>query len=180
MKIKNPSLLKKLRGWIEKGDAFSIEKSSVKKLFWVLFAPFIIFITLDLITTYIGVCVLGHIELNPTALIIGRFGYIFVCIFQYGRFVAIALVFALLLKRSSKNDIRKFFILFMWSLLLYNYVQTILFNSNMLYASQSGEFIVTPHTLDPESDTPEEYWQNVQQANYSFEPIRNDFCKMLP
>jgi len=180
MKNNNPSLLKKLRRWAEKGDALSIEKSSFKKLFWVLFTPFIVFITIDMITTYIGVCVLGQIELNPTALIIGKFGYIFVCIFQYGRFVVVALVFAFFLKRSSRNDIRKFFILFLWSFLLYNYVQTILFNSNMLYASQSGEFVVEPYKLDPESDNPQEYWQSVQQANISFEPIRNDFCRVLP
>lgn len=163
-----------------KREYLSFEKTSRKKIFSELFAPFLVLITLDLAMTYYGVCIQGQIELNPKALVIGKFGYLFVCMFQYGEFIFMCGLIAIGLKHYNKNTVKKFFLLFLWAFVLLGYVQTTMFNLNMLYAHRTGKFVVEPTDLTPEKDTMQEFGEMVQQTGFSFESVRNDFCKVLP
>jgi len=184
MKINCLSLKEKLRRWAEKGlspeKEFNIEKSSFLELFKYIYLPILFFSLSDHITTYIGVCVLHGIELNPLAPFLARYGYLFITSLNIGSFTLIALLLTFLLKKSSRNELMKIVFIVFWINLLIFQAKTIAFNINSLATMILHKYPVQPHKLTEDANSPQEMVKIIQQANITFTPHRNDFCRVLP
>jgi hypothetical protein len=145
----------------------------IRKVFLVFYIPTAVFIALDLIMTYVGVCHLHGIELNVlTVHLIGRYGYVLISVFQFAIYAGACLLLAFFYSKSKLQIMKIFFVVF-WSMIIINYGRTVLFNALNLIQATTGRPMPS-HAVMPTSQAQVEY------ANATFEPIRDDFCRLLP
>ena len=141
--------------------------------FTIFFWPFLLLITLDLVTTYLGACVLGGFEMNPLAIFIAsRIGFLGLSLFQYLSYLCINFFIYFLYSRIDEQ-VYKIFMVFLWSILLLNYLRTIILNFNTL------AYLTTGRTFFPNEMIVSYSEAQVVRAKSFFEAHRKSFCRLI-
>ncbi|OGW47507.1 MAG: hypothetical protein A2Y66_02465 [Nitrospirae bacterium RBG_13_41_22] len=144
-----------------------------KQAIHLILIPVIVLSFLDLVSTYMGVCYCGGIELNPSAiLLIQRYGFIPAGLFHMARFAVVGLFLSWILWKSKDDEIGRTFVLVVIVLFLTEMANTVVLNFNGIIYSQTGKSLVPPDSVMKDV-TPVQ----MEQIESTFEPA--SFCRLF-
>lgn len=151
-----------------------IEEMGFKQIFISLYLPIAMLVSLDLITTYYGVCVLGGIELNPIGTLITKDrGFLILLPYQFGTYGLFIAGFSFFIRMFSKWELWRLIFLILFVIVLLDYVDIIIYNLVGILHEKTGFDVVSQSDLDPITN------ETLQEIQQEFEPNRNDFCRLL-
>ena len=155
-----------------------------QKMFFYPLAIFTAFLLLDLFSTYIGVCMLGHIEINDAAIKIAA-SYGFLMLFPYymaERVIASYLIWAwhYIMHRHYRLGIARPLAIAFMLLLCVGQLKMVVNNyGNIINELADAQVVDTSGLVD----MPEQYLDvNVtepQMIGELFEPERSSFCRLI-
>lgn len=148
-------------------------KITKKKILMFTLVPSLVLSLIDLSTTYVGVCVLGGIELNLNAMIIAQqFGFIGAGVFYTILKGFSVCLLALFLWKARNDEISRIFMIVMIVLFLTDFANVVVLNINTLMYQIYGIGFAPP---DQSSEGVTPYQAEQIQKTFS----RRDFCRLI-
>ena len=169
IKISAPEL-KRIK---KKISGFKSRFKELRSQFWFFFTPFIIFIVLDLITTYYGVCVLEGFEINLQAIkIASQHGYLSLFPYQIGRYGMLIFLLTVLYLKAPRFEWKILFLV-IWGILIFSYLRTTALNLNNLIFLATGKTMIPPQEIA--------YYppEQLKRAKVEFEKAKANFCRLI-
>lgn len=136
-------------------------------LYWTL-------TSLDLLTTYIGVCRLGGVELVASAIKTGtRYGFFYMTFTHYSRYAILAYAFALLVTRIT-HKLGRIIVIGYALVLVVMLVQVVAFNMNSLIYMLTGVQLAEPSSIASVPENATAIMREFEQGD-----TREQFCRLI-